>query len=49
MVYTLVADAAPDVVQAVVKALPHGDSDAGMVTRAHRGIDRVGSWFDPFH
>jgi hypothetical protein len=50
MVYTLVADAAPDVVQAVVKALPHGDDgDSGMMTRAHRGIDRVGSWLDPFH
>jgi hypothetical protein len=50
MVYTLVADAAPDVVQAVVKEMPHGDSDdAGMMTRVHRGIDRVGSWFDPFH
>jgi MucB/RseB N-terminal domain len=50
MVYTLVADAAPDVVQAVVKALPHGDADdLGMMSRAHRGVDRVGSWLDPFH
>jgi sigma-E factor negative regulatory protein RseB len=49
MVYTLVADAAPDVVGGVVAALPHGTPGAAMVTRAHRGVDRVGSWLDPFH
>jgi hypothetical protein len=48
MVYTLVADAAPDVVDGVVDALPHGNSKVSMMMRAHRGVDRVGSWLDPF-
>ncbi len=48
MVYTLIADAPPETVEAVVRSLPHGRRSVGFVTRVHRGLVRIGSWFNPF-
>ena len=46
MVFTVVGDTDPEVVDTVVRALPHDSVDEG--SRTGRGLVRVGSWFDPF-
>jgi sigma-E factor negative regulatory protein RseB len=48
MVYTVMADAPPQTVDAVVGALPH-DGPAGFWKRMSRGLDRLASWANPFH
>lgn len=45
-VYTVMADAPPNTVDAAVSALPHGG--AGFWTRIHRGMSRIASWANPF-
>jgi sigma-E factor negative regulatory protein RseB len=47
-VYTVVADAPPSAVAAVVAALPHGERHRGLWSRFRHGLARVGSWFNPF-
>jgi sigma-E factor negative regulatory protein RseB len=47
-VYTVVADAPAQTVDAVVGALPH-DGPAGFWKRMKRGICRLASWANPFH
>jgi sigma-E factor negative regulatory protein RseB len=47
MVYTLVADAPPQTVNAVVGVLPH-DGPAGFWKRMSRGLGRLASWANPF-
>lgn len=50
LVFTVVGDAADDAVDAVVAALPHEpDSASGARERLRRGVERLGSWLDPFH
>ena len=46
-VYTVIADAPPDAVAAIVAQLPH-DSHSGFWSRVGRGLSRMASWFDPF-
>lgn len=46
-VYTLVADAPRETVQATVAALPH-DERRGFWHRVARGLNRIGSWLNPF-
>jgi sigma-E factor negative regulatory protein RseB len=48
MVYTLMADAPTQTVDAVVAALPH-DGPAGFWKRMSRGLVRLASWVNPFH
>ena len=48
MVYTVVADAPAQTVEAVVGALPH-DGPTGFWKRMSRGITRLASWANPFH
>jgi sigma-E factor negative regulatory protein RseB len=48
MVFTMVADAPSQTVDAVVAALPH-DGPAGFWKRMSRGLVRVASWVNPFH
>ncbi len=47
MVYTVVADAPTQTVDAVVGALPH-DKPPGFWKRMTRGLDRLASWVNPF-
>jgi len=47
-VYTVVADAPAQTVDAVVGALPH-DGPSGFWKRMSRGIVRLASWANPFH
>ncbi len=47
-VYTVVADAPAQTVDAVVGALPH-DGPAGFWKRMSRGLVRLASWANPFH
>ena len=48
MVYTVVADAPPETIAAVVAALPtHEGAHRGTWTRVHVGLNRMGSWVDP--
>lgn len=47
-VYTVVSDGAAAQLEAVVKGLPRGGRHHGLLHRLHRGVDRVGSWFNPF-
>src|SRR5215467_488008 len=47
IVYTVIADAPPDAVAAIVAELPH-DSHIGFWSRVGRGLKRIASWFDPF-
>jgi sigma-E factor negative regulatory protein RseB len=47
-VYTLVLDAPESLTPELVAALPHRPVDGGMLARLGRGIDRVGSWANPF-
>jgi sigma-E factor negative regulatory protein RseB len=48
MVFTMVADAPSQTVDAAVGALPH-DGPAGFLKRMSRGLVRVASWVNPFH
>ncbi len=48
MVYTVMADAPAQTVDAVVGALPH-DGPAGFWKRISRGLVRLASWVNPFH
>lgn len=51
LAFTLVSDASADARDAAVAALPHGTPGAvqdGLVPRVWRGLDRVGSWLNPF-
>ncbi|HEY1001168.1 MAG TPA: hypothetical protein VGD83_16140 [Streptosporangiaceae bacterium] len=48
MVFTMVADAPSQTVDAAVGALPH-DGPAGFFKRMSRGLVRVASWVNPFH
>jgi sigma-E factor negative regulatory protein RseB len=48
MVFTLVADAPARTVDQVVSGLPRPDQEPGRWGRLSRGMDRVGSWFNPF-
>jgi sigma-E factor negative regulatory protein RseB len=48
-VYALVVDAPADLAPQLVAALPHRPADDGVVARLSRGIDRVGSWANPFN
>ena len=47
MVYTVMVDAPPDTVDAVVGVLPH-DTPAGFWKRMSRGLVRMASWVNPF-
>lgn len=47
-VYTLVADAPPEMVDAVVTALPRSGDGSGVGSRIGRGLGRVVAWFNPF-
>lgn len=47
-VYTLLADAPEDTVEAVIDRLPHHPTPTGILSRLARGLGRVGSWFNPF-
>jgi sigma-E factor negative regulatory protein RseB len=47
MVYTLVADAPTQTVDAVIGVLPH-DGPAGFFKRMSRGLVRLASWANPF-
>ena len=47
-VYTVVADAPAQTVDAVVGALPH-DGPTGFWKRMSRGLGRLASWANPFH
>ena len=47
MVYTVVADAPTQTVDAVVGALPH-DKPPGFWNRMTRGMIRLASWVNPF-
>ena len=47
-VYTVVADAPAQAVDAVVGALPH-DGPTGFWKRMSRGMGRLASWANPFH
>jgi len=47
IVYTVIADAPPDAVAAIVAQLPH-DSNIGFWSRVGRGLKRIASWFNPF-
>jgi sigma-E factor negative regulatory protein RseB len=50
LVFTVVGDAADDAVDAAVAALPHdSESRSGVRERLRRGVERLGSWLDPFH
>ncbi len=48
MVFTMVADAPSQTVDAVAGALPH-DGPTGFWKRMSRGLVRVASWVNPFH
>lgn len=48
MVYTVMVDAPPDTVNAVVGVLPH-DTPTGFWKRMSRGMIRLASWVNPFH
>jgi sigma-E factor negative regulatory protein RseB len=47
-VYTLVADAPITAVAAIVAVLPHGERHRGAWGRVKHGLQRVGSWLNPF-
>jgi sigma-E factor negative regulatory protein RseB len=47
-VYTVVADAPPEMVDAVVSSLPRADAEGGVGSRLGRGLGRVVAWFNPF-
>ncbi len=47
-VYTVLADAPGDTVDAVIGRLPHSTPRSGVLPRLGRGLARVGSWLNPF-
>jgi len=47
-VYTLVSDAPDTELKQVIGALPHDTPGSGLRARVGRGIDRMGSWINPF-
>jgi sigma-E factor negative regulatory protein RseB len=48
-VFTLLSDAPPDAVNAVVTTLPHEKlPKTGILARLQRGLARLGSWLNPF-
>jgi len=47
-VFTVVADAPSDTVEALVAALPHTQADDGGLSRIGRGLGRLVSWLNPF-
>jgi sigma-E factor negative regulatory protein RseB len=47
-VYTVVADAPEETVEAVIAALPHEHVRTGPLARLERGLGRVASWMNPF-
>jgi sigma-E factor negative regulatory protein RseB len=47
-VYTLVTDAPDADLEQIVKVLPHAEPSTTMRSRIGRGIDRMGSWINPF-
>jgi sigma-E factor negative regulatory protein RseB len=48
-VFTLLSDAPPDAVHAVVTTLPHEKlPKTGLLARLQRGLARLGSWLNPF-
>ena len=47
MVYTVIADAPAQTVDAVVGVLPH-DAPPGFWKRMSRGLSRLASWANPF-
>lgn len=47
-VYTLLADAPPEMVENVVATLPHDQKPDGFWGRMARGFARLGSWLNPF-
>lgn len=47
VVYTVISDAPPAVVDLIVAQLPH-DHDLGLWQRVRRGLARIASWFNPF-
>lgn len=51
LAFTLVSDASADARDAAVAALPHAHeqvTEEGLLPRVWRGLDRVGSWLNPF-
>jgi sigma-E factor negative regulatory protein RseB len=48
-VYTVVADAPPKALSALVTRLPHGEKHRGVWGRFEHGLSRLGSWLDPFN
>jgi sigma-E factor negative regulatory protein RseB len=48
-VYTVVADAPPRALTALVMRLPHGEKHRGWWGRIQHGLARLGSWLDPFN
>jgi len=51
LAFTLVSDASADARDAAVAALPHAHdrvAEEGVLPRVWRGLDRVGSWLNPF-
>jgi sigma-E factor negative regulatory protein RseB len=47
-VYTLVTDSPDEAVARIVPVWPHGPQQGGLLSRVGRGIDRMGSWINPF-
>jgi sigma-E factor negative regulatory protein RseB len=47
-VYTLVTDSPDEAVAQIVAVWPHGPQQGGLLSRVGRGIDRMGSWINPF-
>jgi sigma-E factor negative regulatory protein RseB len=47
-VYTVLADAPDETVEAVVEALPHQEESDGVLSRVRRGLGRFVSWLNPF-
>jgi len=47
-VYTLVTDLPDAELQQIVAALPHAEPSSSLRSRVGRGIDRMGSWINPF-
>ena len=47
-VFTVIADAPAVTVAMVVAGLPHDAQGDGFWSRLGRGLERIGSWFDPF-
>jgi sigma-E factor negative regulatory protein RseB len=47
-VYSVLADAPDETVQALVEALPHEEHSDGFLSRVRRGLGRFVSWLNPF-